>query len=184
MPIDLTEEVYRKAMLPNPSVGVALPDVEIKIGDEDKEGLIGELQVKSLSNCLGYWGETVLPDEWLRTGDLGYFKVIEGKRFYYLTGRIKEQINRGGETISPVFVEEELRGLGLNGDFVVIPIPDAVLGEEVGLACVGGVERQLLDAIPWHRRPKRIFVIDKIPLTAAGKVQRRKMSEIIQRDFL
>ena len=62
--------------------------------------------------------------------------------------------------------------------------PDPALGEEVGLACVGQVETRLLEGVPWHRRPKRVFVIDNIPCTATGKVQRSEVSEIIRNRFL
>ncbi len=184
VPVDLPDDLYLKVMLPKPSVGVALPGVEIRVGDDDDEGIVGELRVRSSSNCLGYWGDALGSREWVRTGDLGYYHRIEGARFYYLAGRIKEQINRGGETISPLFIEEELRALGLDGEFVVIPIPDPRLGEEVGLACAGHVETRLLEGVPWYRRPKRVFVIDNIPCTATGKVQRREVSEIIRNRFL
>jgi long-chain acyl-CoA synthetase len=184
MPVDLPDDLYRKVMLPNPSVGVALPGIEVRVGEDDKEELVGELQIRSSSNCLGYWGDDSPSGEWIRTGDLGYYRTIERARFYYLTGRIKEQINRGGETISPVFIEEELRMLGLDGDFAVVPIPDPRLGEEVGLASAGHVESRLLQGVPWHRRPKRVFIVDNIPLTPSGKVQRTRLSEMIKNSFL
>lgn len=178
LPTDLPEDLYRRVMLPHPSVGVPLPGVEIKIGKQDQPGEIGELQIHSSSNFLGYWRDPEKPTDWFATGDLGYYRVINGQRFYYLCGRIKDQINRGGETLSPIAIEEELRRQGAPGEFVVIPIADADLGEEVGLVCTEQIDHQIINQLPWHRRPKKIVLVNEIPYTATGKVLRRKAAEL------
>ena len=179
MPVDLSEDTYHLVMNPHPSIGVALPGVEMRIGDHDQQNQVGELYIRSGSNCMGYWKEGPYFIDWLSTGDLGYYRIIDGRRFYYITGRIKEQINRGGETLSPIAIEEELRQLGITGEFAIVPIPHLELGEEVGLISLVPIDERIIMHIPWHRRPKKITLVDHIPQTPTGKIQRRKAAMLI-----
>lgn len=178
MPIDLPDDIYRHIMFPHPSVGVQLPGVEITIGQDDQPEVIGELHIRSSSNFLGYWRDEARVSDWVATGDLGYYRVVDGRRFYYLCGRIKEQINRGGEKLNPVVLEEDLRQLGMDGEFAIVPIPDPDLGEEVALISMDRIDERIVDKLPWYRRPKKIVIVDQIPRTATGKVLRRKAAEL------
>ncbi len=178
MPVDLSDDTYREIMFPYPSIGVALPGVKISIGEHDQENHVGEFRISSPCNSVGYWKEQERSSDWLSTGDLGYYRIIDGRRFYYISGRLKEQINRGGESLSPLGIEEELRKLGATGEFAVVPIRHQDLGEEVGLVSVEPVDESILKRIPWHRRPKQVFLIDQIPRTVTGKVKRNEAAKL------
>ena len=119
------------------------------------------------------------PDGWFRTGDQGY---LDAERYLFLTGRLKEIINRGGETIAPRAIDEALLEHPDVAQAVAFAVADPALGEEVAAAVVptetatGITERQLQDSLlgrlSWARMPKRILVLDEIPKGATGKVQR------------
>lgn len=182
LPVDLDESSYKKIMFPWPSVGIALDGVKINIGDKDKEGDSGELSIFSQSNFNGYWGKGEIEHkELVATGDIGYYKTIEGQRYYYLTGRIKEIINRGGEKISPVELEAELREIGLSGEFAVISIQSEKYGEDVGLACCKQLDFLILNKLPKYRRPKKVFLMDNLFYTPTGKLQRKRISDSCNR---
>jgi acyl-CoA synthetase (AMP-forming)/AMP-acid ligase II len=178
MPANIDNELYKKIMFPLPSVGISLDGVEIKVGEENSEGTTGELFIKSSSNCLGYYGSTEFIElEWVATGDLGYYKTFQGRRFYYLTGRIKEIINRGGEKISPVELESELHNIGFNSECAVISIWSEQYGEDVGLVCTDLVNLSLLKKIPFYRRPKKVFLLENLFYTPTGKLERKRLAE-------
>lgn len=179
MPTNLDMDLYKKIMFPLPSVGVSLAGVTIKVGEKDEPDVAGEITISSKSNCKGYWGRgaSSSPMQQIMTGDIGYYKVIEGQRFYYLIGRAKEIINRGGEKISPVELEIELRDAGMVGEFAVITIPSDMYGEDVGLAFAGDLDFAPLTKIPSYRRPKSIFRITDLFYTPTGKLQRKKLSD-------
>ena len=77
-----------------------------------------------------------------------------------------------------IAIEDELRQCGATGEFAVVSIPDQRLGEEVGLVCVGEVSQSVIDQLPYRYRPKRVVVVEALPQTATGKVQRRKAAQL------
>src|SRR5262249_54507431 len=116
---------------------------------------------------------------WFRTGDRGRF---DNDGYLVLEGRIKELIIRGSENISPLEIEEVLKRHPLVGDAVAFGIPEPRYGEEVGAAVVlvGDTDEATLRA--WCRErlapfkvPKAIFVLDEIPRTSTGKLQRARI---------
>ena len=120
---------------------------------------------------------------WFRTGDEGYFD--EG-RYLFLSGRLKEMINRGGEKIAPREIDEVLlRHPGIT-EALAFAMPDPRLGEDVAAAVVlragaalSEVEirefaaKQLAD----FKVPRRVLVLDAIPRGATGKPQRIGLAE-------
>jgi acyl-CoA synthetase (AMP-forming)/AMP-acid ligase II len=105
---------------------------------------IGELIVRGAHVTKGYYklpNETaeVYQNGWVYTGDMAY-KDAEG--FIYLVGRIREMINRGGENVYPVEVENVLHLHPKVLDVAVLGIPDPVLGELVGCAVVHEATRE------------------------------------------
>lgn len=177
LPINLPFKLYKKIMLPLPSVGVPILGVRIKIGRHNKEEKNGEIIVSSKSNFSGYWGKKVKIKKEVRSGDVGYYKIINRKKFYYIVGRKKELINRGGEKFSPVEIESEIKTLGLN-NFAVFSIPDSIYNEEVGLVCTKKFDFSILDKIVFKKRPKKIFILKNIPCTVTGKIQRNKIADL------
>lgn len=112
-------------------------------------GEVGEVVVKGASAMLGYLpagtavgaatddgsavADTFTPEGWLRTGDLGFF---DSDGYLTLSGRMKEVINRGGEKISPLAVEEVLIGMECIQECIVFSVPHEELGEEVAVGVV------------------------------------------------
>ena len=119
---------------------------------------------------------------WYRTGDEGYF---DADGYLFLTGRIKEIINRGGEKIAPAEVETALLAHPGVQAAAVFPIPHATLGEEVAAAVVRktGVEPAEADLAGYLRQtladfkaPRRYVFVDSIPYGPTGRVVRRQLA--------
>ncbi len=121
-------------------------------------------------------------DGWYRTGDRGY---VDADGYLFLTGRIKELINRGGEKIAPYEVEVALQAHPGVSAAVVFPIPHPTLGQEVGAAIVAapGVALEAREIAAWLRGsladfkiPRRYAFVDAIPKSATGRVVRRQLA--------
>src|SRR6266540_2965136 len=122
-------------------------------------------------------------DGWFLTGDQG---VLDERGYLTLIGRIKELINRGGEKISPREIDEVLLRHPAVAEAVAFGAPHPTLGEEVAAAVVlraDASERDLLAHCREHlaafKVPRKLHVVEAIPLTATGKVQRRRVAEVI-----
>ncbi|HET9530467.1 MAG TPA: acyl--CoA ligase [Blastocatellia bacterium] len=170
--------------------------VQITILDDKGNALAtgsrGEVAIKGPNVFSGYEenpeaNAASFTDGWFRTGDEG---SVDSDGFLVLTGRIKELINRGGEKISPREVDEALLAHGAVSEAVCFGIPDKVYGEEVAAAVVlqgEASESELIahckSLLADFKAPKVIYLIDAIPRTATGKVQRRNVAaEILKSD--
>jgi acyl-CoA synthetase (AMP-forming)/AMP-acid ligase II len=122
-------------------------------------------------------------ERWFRTGDQGAF---DEDGFLYLTGRLKEIINRGGEKISPLEVDSILLDHPEIKQVVTFAVPHPKLGEEVAVAVVlsegsqsdekdirGFAKEKMAD----FKVPRQIVILDEIPKGATGKMQRIGMAE-------
>src|SRR5262249_41050603 len=117
---------------------------------------------------------------WFRTGDRG---VLDGDGYLTLIGRIKEQINRGGEKISPLEVDAVLLAHPAVAEVATFGAPDAKYGEGGHAAGVLKAEATA-DQLQAHCRerlasfkvPKVIYIAKELPRTATGKVQRRHVA--------
>ena len=165
---------------------------EVRIVDERGatrvSGEAGEVVVRGPSVFGGYLDDpdatsaAFTPDGWFRTGDLGYLDA-EGRLF--LTGRLKEQINRGGIKIAPEEVVSALLCHPAVGEAAVFAITDATYGEDAAAAVVLAPGAQttprelrvwLLDRLPLPKVPRRIWFVASLPRTASGKVRRAELS--------
>lgn len=117
------------------------------------------------------------------TGDLGY---IDHDGYLFITGRIKELINRGGEKIAPVRIDEILLGHPSVAEAVAFGAPDEKYGEEVNAAVVlkpgaNATSSELtafcLERLSAFEIPKRYFFAESLPKTGSGKIQRKKVAE-------
>ena len=103
-----------------------------------------------------------------------------------LVGRLKELINRGGEKISPREIDETLLTHPAVAEAVCFGVADRVYGEEVAAAVVlngAATEAEVLAhcrlSLSEFKCPKKIFIVEAIPRTATGKIQRRNVAEAV-----
>jgi acyl-CoA synthetase (AMP-forming)/AMP-acid ligase II len=120
-------------------------------------------------------------DGWFRTGDLG---TLDDAGYLRLIGRLKELINRGGEKIAPREVDEVLETHPAVKEAVAFGVPHATWGEEVAAAVVltaPATEKELLaycrDRLADFKVPRHLHIVESIPRTPTGKVQRRFVAE-------
>ena len=115
---------------------------------------------------------------WFHTGDQG---LMDEDGYLKITGRLKEIINRGGEKIAPMEVDEVLMQHGAVQQAVTFAMPHEKLGEDVAAAVTlregrSATERELQDFANLHlaafKVPRRIVILDEIPKGATGKLQR------------
>jgi long-chain acyl-CoA synthetase len=121
------------------SVGFAAPHTDIAIaGADNGDSGLGEILIRGQSVCAGYWNKPeataqAFADHWLHSGDVG--RVDRGGLVHVLD-RIKDMINRGGENVYSVEVENALIGAPGVGEVAVVGVPDSMMGEKVGAVIV------------------------------------------------
>ncbi|OQD59173.1 acyl-CoA synthetases (AMP forming) [Methanobrevibacter arboriphilus JCM 13429 = DSM 1125] len=185
------DSIERKAN----TVGVAFDDVEVRIIDPDtnielKPGETGEICCRGYNVMKGYYKmpdktkEVIDDDGWLHSGDLA---TVDEEGYYSIVGRKKDMIIRGGENIYPREVEEFLYTIDGVQDAQVAGIADEKYGEIVGAfvikeegSCLEeeDIRDYALDNIARYKVPKHVFFVNEFPLTASGKVQKFKLSEL------
>jgi acyl-CoA synthetase (AMP-forming)/AMP-acid ligase II len=166
----------------------------VKIGIMDQHGALqasgttGEVVISGPNVIQGYESNpeanaSSFIDGWFRTGDQG---VLDEDGVLTLQGRLKELINRSGEKISPVEIDEVLLQHPAVAEAVAFGVPSATHGEEPVAAVVLKSEATERDLIAYCREklaafkvPRTIHIVDTIPRTATGKVQRRIVAEVI-----
>jgi acyl-CoA synthetase (AMP-forming)/AMP-acid ligase II len=126
---------------------------------------------------------TIDSDGWLATGDLGH-RDADG--FYFITGRLKELIIKGGENIAPREVDEALLRHSAVLECAAVGVPDAEYGQEI-LACVvlkpglQATEDELrahcLRELGRYKSPRYLRFVMELPKGPSGKVQRLKLLE-------
>jgi acyl-CoA synthetase (AMP-forming)/AMP-acid ligase II len=161
------------------SVGKPLPGVEVRVVDPDTgadvdTGAVGELWVNTSQN---------VTEGWLHTGDLAR-RDTDG--YIYPSGRLSDTINRGGEKFGPIEVEEALRTHPAVSDVAVAGITDEEMGQRVGVAVVARLPVTLdelrshcRDRIAYFKLPERLMIVDRIPYSETGKVNRRQLAALI-----
>jgi oxalate---CoA ligase len=172
------------------SVGVATGTaiaIMSPAGELLPEGSAGEVVIQGPGVMAGYANNPAataeaFAGEWFRTGDRGVLR--EG--YLYLEGRLKEMILRGGENISPAEIEQVLLDHPAVKDAVCFGVPDEKYGELVGAAVTLAGDASAAELTGHCRErlaafkvPAAIHVLDEIPRTATGKVQRRRVGEFV-----
>ncbi len=176
------------------SVGVAVGlDVAIMPTDGNhllSSGEVGEVVCRGASVMPGYLDDDaanarVFADGWLRTGDEGF---LDPDGHLYLTGRLKDVINHGGQKVSPQEVEHGLLECGAIQDVAVFSVPDAVLGEVPGAAVVlrpgsdldvAGIRQFAASRLAGYKVPKHVRVVPAIPKSSMGKLRRWELAETL-----
>ncbi|MEH7380417.1 class I adenylate-forming enzyme family protein [Bacillus sp. JJ1533] len=174
------------------SIGLPVPLVECNIIDEFGKTLepnqIGELVVKGPKVMIGYWenqkatNEAII-DGWLKTGDLAR---IDEEGYVYIVDRKKEMINRGGEKIYCIEVENVLYSFPKVLEATVYGVVDEKYGEQVKAAIVlkpgesataDEIKEFCKSKIAKYKIPKYIEFLDQLPRNAGGKVLKYTLSK-------
>ncbi len=168
------------------SVGFAAPVVDLAL-DEPIDG-VGELLVRGPNVVGGYWNKpeataAAFVDGWLYTGDLA--RVDDG--LVRIVDRAKDMINRGGENVYSVEVENALAGAPGVGEAAVVGVPDDVLGEKVGAVivplpgqpfAVASVLDYLAERLADFKVPQYVAVrAEALPRNPSGKILKRSLRD-------
>lgn len=201
LPINLDWDAHKHWLLDfgYPSIGCPIEPNEMAIFSADGSGQQlgagerGEICARG-HNVMKYYFKR--PDAnaetfkfgWFRTGDEGFFEVdSQGRQYFFITGRIKELINRGGVKYSPFEVEEillEIPGVKVG---LAIAFQNDYYGEEVGAYIVPQEGAQLTaeqiiahcrQRMPFEKSPKVVVFGTEIPVTTTGKYQRLKLQDL------
>jgi oxalate---CoA ligase len=194
----MTEATHQMAGNPLPpavrkpgSVGIAA-GVDIAIMDEAgqmlEQGQRGEIVIRGPGVTAGYENNPeanakAFTDGWFRTGDQGY---LDEDDYLFITGRLKEIVNRGGEKISPREVDEALLDHPAVAQATAFAVPHATLGEDLAAAVVlragatadeAALRDHLFKQLADFKVPSRIVFLNEIPKGATGKIQRSSLHE-------
>jgi long-chain acyl-CoA synthetase len=161
-------------------------------GRELPDGEKGEIVIRGHNVMLGYFKRPDANAEtfkhgWLRSGDEGFAQHDEaGRAFFFITGRLKELINRGGVKYSPFEIEEVLLQIPGVRVGLAIAFDNSWYGEEVGAYIVPDAgaalsAEQILAhcraQMPFAKAPKVVVFGEEIPVTSTGKYQRLRLKE-------
>jgi long-chain acyl-CoA synthetase len=127
------------------SVGFAAPVVDLDLADPDPETGVGELLIRGPNVVAGYWQKEqqtreTFVDGWLHSGDLAR---IDDDGLVFIVDRKKDMINRGGENVYCVEVENALAAHPAVGEVAVVGVADSMMGEKVGAVVVPLAGREL-----------------------------------------
>jgi len=190
--IELVSGSIGKAVCPHDELKVVDPD-----GDEVPVGVDGELVSRGPGIFTGYFKSSLEERASMFTKD-GFFRSGDQARKdesgnIWITGRIKDIIIRGGDNISAIEIENLMSGYPGIIDSAVVGMPDKILGERTCAYVVAkpGVEVTLEKIVSFLKSkgastlqlPERIEVIEELPMTKVGKVDKKKLREEIKKEL-
>jgi acyl-CoA synthetase (AMP-forming)/AMP-acid ligase II len=160
-------------------------------GNDVKQGKVGELWVKGKGICLGYYkcpeaNKESFVDGWFRTGDL--FRQ-DKNGYFFIVGRIKDMVKRGGENISALEVETVLKDLPEVEEAAIVPVPDDEREEEVkayikltqgspnGTEAAKYFVGKCRESLAKFKVPRFIEFVENFPMTPSGKVAKPTLME-------
>ncbi len=170
------------------SIGRPLPDVEIRVRDEDGKwlphGEVGEIVIRTPRIMKGYAGredDARLPEGWRATGDLGW---VDQEGYVFFAGRKDDMIIRGGENIAPAEIEAVLMSHPAVDECAVIGAPSVEWGQTVKAFVVVRKGRKVSESeladfcrnrLASFKRPEQIEFIDALPKNPLGKILRKEL---------
>ncbi|MFD9001572.1 long-chain fatty acid--CoA ligase [Streptomyces sp. NPDC059582] len=172
------------------SIGTPIDGVQMRVvddsGNEVPPGETGEIVIRGHNVMKGYWRRPeataeAIRDGWFHTGDLGR---VDQDGYFWIVGREKDLINRGGYKIYPREVEDVLYEHPAVADAAVLGMPDPDLGEEIGAAVVlkPGAEataQELRDyvkrQVAAYKYPRKVWIVDALPKGPTGKTLKREI---------
>jgi acyl-CoA synthetase (AMP-forming)/AMP-acid ligase II len=172
------------------SVGFAMPVVDLAIdaadGDPQDAG-VGELLVRGPNVVQGYWNKPeasaeTFVDGWLHTGDLAR---VDGDGLLYIVDRKKDMINRGGENVYSIEVENALAGAPGVGEAAVVAVPDEMMGEKVGAVIVpaAGAELDVAAVVEHVRSRLADFKVPQYVATRSEPLPRNPGGKILKKQL-
>ena len=186
-PLDKSKRKYGS---PGPPIGVEARVVDASdapVADDVR----GEIELRGPNVMLGYFkspestAAALRKGGWLATGDLGY-RDADG--FYFITGRLKELIIKGGENIAPREIDEALLAHPAVLEAAAVGVPDPAYGQEI-LACVvvkpgascseDELRMHCAATLGRYKSPRYLRIVAELPKGASGKVQRLKLVSLI-----
>jgi len=197
LPNDLAADQHRRWLTDYdfPSIGLPIRHNEMAIldghGQEVQEFVRGEICIRGRTVCAGYFkrpdaNEAAFQWGWFRSGDEGFYVRDEkGRPFLFISGRIKELIIRGGVNISPLEIDDVLKGHPAVQFAMAVPFENRYYGEEIAAYVVPRegmappTEAALLEycrgRLPFSKRPKVILFGQDVPYTTTGKPKRLEL---------
>ena len=178
---------YEEALRKIEAAGKILPLVDAKIVDGEGKELppnsVGEIVLRGPTVTKGYWGKpeatkATIADSWLHTGDIG---KLDDEGYIYILDRKKDMINRGGEKIFSLEVENVISRNSKVLEVAVVAVPDKFLGEAVKAAIVlrpgqTADEEEIKNFCSQHladyKVPKYVEFLDLLPRNPAGKIMK------------
>lgn len=170
------------------SIGKPLPDVEIKVRDDEGQllppGEVGEIIIRTPRIMKGYAGhvdDAALPDGWRATGDLGW---VDEDGYVFFAGRKDDMIIRGGENIAPAEIETVLMSHPAVDEAAVIGVASVEWGQTVKAFIVlrASQKADTLEIQEFCRtrlasfkRPEQLEFIEALPKNALGKILRKDL---------
>jgi acyl-CoA synthetase (AMP-forming)/AMP-acid ligase II len=200
LPVDLSREERLEWLTKHgfPSIGVPIPQNEMAIHDADGNavppGQRGEIVIRGHNVMLEYYGnvaanESAFTHGWFRSGDEGFqLADSDGTPYFFITGRIKELIIRGGVNISPLEIDEVINAHPKVDAGIAVGFENNWYGEEVGAYVRPSdsslTEEELLafcrERLPSFKAPKVVVFGDEIPVTSTGKYQRNRVKSLFE----
>ncbi len=197
LPNDLSPEEHRRWLTGYefPSIGVPVRHNLMTVLDQSgklvPEKARGEICIRGGTVCAGYFkrddaNEAAFKWGWFRSGDEGFYvRDNKGRPFFFISGRLKELIIRGGVNISPLEIDDALKSHPLVRFAMAVPFEHRYYGEEIAAYVVPRdgaapvTERDLLEhcrrLLPFSKRPKIILFGQDVPYTSTGKPKRLEL---------
>lgn len=202
LPVDLEWDEHCSWMYDHgfPSIGCPVEVNEMAIHDDRglpvPDGVKGEIVIRGHNVMVGYFknpevNATTFKFGWFRSGDEGFRRRgNDGRDYYFITGRLKELIIRGGVNISPFEIDEVLTSMPGVRVGLAVGFDNRYYGEEVGAyvqvqpgqaVTDEAVMAYCRDKLPASKCPKVVLFGDDIPVTSTGKYQRGKLKPLFEK---
>ena len=197
LPNELTQEQHRHWLTGYefPSIGLPLRHNMMAILDDRgrslPEAVRGEICIRGRTVCAGYFkredaNEAAFQWGWFRSGDEGFYVADErGRPFFFISGRLKELIIRGGVNISPLEIDDVLKTHQAVRFAMALPFENRYYGEEIAAYVVpkdpaappseADVLAHCRMRLPFAKQPKVVLLGDDMPYTSTGKPKRLEL---------
>lgn len=200
-PVELLPDDHKSWMRDHgyPSIGAPLPVNEMDIhndqGNPVIEGERGEIVIRGVNVMKEYYcnpeaNEESFANGWFRSGDEGFYLTDKKKRkYFFITGRLKEIILRGGVSLAPLEIDEIINNVPGVEAGIAVGFENEWYGEEVGayVKMKPGVKQdseKILsfceEYLPFSKCPKVVVFGDEMPVTSSGKYQRKKLTSLFK----